>query len=252
MKISVITVCFNSEKTIENTIKSVLSQSYKDIEYIIVDGGSKDGTINLINKHKEKISIIKSEPDKGIYDAINKGISLASGKIISILHSNDTFYDKETLTSVSKYFEKYSDLKILLGDVAFKKNFDEKRITRYYSSSFFKPWMLKFGFSPPHTSSFIIKQTYEKVGLYDISFKIAGDFEFFVRCFLKERISYKITNQCNVIMSTGGLSGKNLMSYYTSTLEILRSFKKNKIYSNIFFILLRFPIKIFQFFKKAI
>ena len=134
------------------------------------------------------------------------------------------------------------------SDILIWETSNGKRITRYYSSSFFKPWMLKFGFSPPHTSSFIIKQTYEKVGLYDISFKIAGDFEFFVRCFLKERISYKITNQCNVIMSIGGLSGKNLMSYCTSTLEILQSFKKNKIYSNIFFILLRFPIKVFQFF----
>ena len=252
MKISVVTICLNSETTIENTIKSVINQSHEDVEYVIIDGGSTDNTINLIEKYKEKISIIKSEPDEGIYGAINKGISLASGKIISILHSNDIFYDTETLKNVSKFFEKNTDLKILLGDVVFKKSFNEKKITRYYPSNFFKPWMLRFGFSPPHPTSFITRQTYDNVGLYDVSFKIAGDFEFFIRCFLKKKISYEITNQCYVIMSIGGLSGKNLMSYYRSTLEILKSLKKNKIYSNIFFILLRFPIKVFQFFKKKI
>ncbi len=250
MKISVITVCFNSKKTIENTIKSVISQSYSDIEYIVIDGGSTDGTVDLISKYKEKISIIKSEPDKGIYDAINKGIYLSSGKIISILHSNDIFCDKETLTRVHKFFKDHSNLQVLLSDIAYKKNFAEKRITRYYSSNFFKPWMLKFGFSPPHTSSFITKETYEKVGFYDTSFKIAGDFEFFVKCFLKERISYIISNQCSVIMSSGGLSGKNFNSYLISSLEINKALKKNNYYSNILLTFLRFPFKLIQFLIK--
>jgi glycosyltransferase involved in cell wall biosynthesis len=250
MKISVITVCFNSEKTIENTIKSVINQSYKNIEYVIIDGGSTDNTKKLINKYKNNISIIKSETDKGIYDALNKGIALSSGEIISILHSNDMFYNEETLTKVNKYFHNHPDLKVLLSGIAFKKNFGDERITRYYSSNFFKPWMLKFGFSPPHTSSFITKETYEKVGFYDTSFKIAGDFEFFVKCFLKERISYIISNQCSVIMSSGGLSGKNFNSYLISSLEINKALKKNNYYSNILLTFLRFPFKLIQFLIK--
>jgi len=250
MKISVITVCFNSKKTIENTIKSVIGQSYSDIEYIVIDGGSTDGTVDLIKRYKEKISIIKSEPDKGIYDAINKGISLASGKIISILHSNDIFYDEQTLTKVHKYFNDHSDLKVLLSDIAFKKNLMKKNTLRYYSSKSFKPWMLRIGFSPPHTSSFITKQTYEKIGFYDTSFKIAGDFEFFIRCFLKERTSYMISNQCSVIMSPGGLSGRNYKSYLISSLEINKALKENGFYSNILLTFIRFPLKLIQFLVK--
>ena len=107
MKISVITVCYNSEKTIEKTIQSVINQNFKNIEYIIIDGGSTDNTKKLINKYRNNISIIKSESDKGIYDALNKGIALSSGEIISILHSNDMFYNEETLTKVNKYFQYY-------------------------------------------------------------------------------------------------------------------------------------------------
>lgn len=250
MKISVITVCFNSEKTIENTIKSVINQSYKNIEYVIIDGGSTDNTKKLINKYRNNISIIKSETDKGIYDALNKGIALSSGEIISILHSNDIFYSSETLSGVSNFFKEKPNLEILIGNVIFKKDFSKNKIIRYYSSKFFKPWMLRFGFSPPHLSTFITKKVYNKVGMHDISYKIAGDFDFFVKCFMKNNFIYKKSNKCHIVMAPGGLSGNSLMSYYISTKEILKSLKNNNIYSNIIFVLLRFPIKLFQFLNK--
>jgi len=250
LKISVITVCLNCEKTIEDTINSVINKDYNDIEYIIIDGKSEDNTLNILKKYEHKISKVISEKDHGIYDGINKGIQLASGEIISLIHGNDVFSDSNVLSRVALNFKKNNDIDLLIGDITFKKNLMEKNTLRYYSSKSFKPWMLRIGFSPPHTSSFITKQTYEKVGFYDTSFKIAGDFEFFIRCFLKERISYMISNQCSVIMSFGGLSGKNYKSYFVSSLEINKALKKNGFYSNILLTFIRFPFKLIQFLVK--
>ena len=250
MKISVITVCYNSEKTIEETIKSVIDQDHKELEHIIIDGGSIDNTKKIISKYDHSIKSVTSEPDDGIYDAINKGISKSSGEVISILHSNDIFFNKKILSNISDTFKNNPKIEILMSDVIFKKKFNDDKVTRYYSSNFFKPWLLRLGFSPPHPSTFILKKVYDDIGLYNKTFKIAGDFDFFLRCFLIKKYQYKIVNKCSVIMSPGGLSGKNIYSYYQSSIEILKSFKRNKIYSNIFLILLRFPIKIIQFIIK--
>lgn len=247
MKITVITICKNSEETIERTINSVINQNYQDLEYIIIDGGSTDATLSIINKFKKKINYVISEADKGIYDAINKGISLSSGDLISILHSNDVFFDCQVLNNVSKYFNLNKNFSILLGSLIYKKNFDKKSVSRYYSARFFKPWMLRFGVSPPHTSSFIKRKIYQKFGAYDSSYLIAGDFEIFTRYLLKNNLPYKISQECFVVMQPGGLSNKNIKSFYISTIEILKSLKINNIYSNFFFVLLRFPIKIIQF-----
>ena len=252
MKVSVITVCLNNEKTIENTILSVLNQNYENLEYIIIDGGSTDNTKNIINKYKKKISIFISHADSGIYEAINKGLSVSTGNIISLLHANDIFFDKNTIKNVVSYFYKNDIFEVLIGDTIFKNNFLRKKISRHYSAKLFKPWMLKFGISPPHLSTFLTKQTYNKIGFYKTTYKIAGDFEFFIRLFLKNSIKYKIVNDCFVIMSPGGISGKNIKSYLTSTKEIINACTENKIYTNIFFILLRFPIKITQYLFKYI
>ena len=250
MKISVITVCFNCERTIENTIKSVINQDYKDIEYIVIDGASTDNTLKIINKHDYKISKIISEKDVGIYDAINKGINVASGEILSLLHGNDIFADNQVLSKVASYFFKNKDLDILIADVAFKKNLKDMEFSRYYPSKYFKPWMLRIGYSPPHLSSFLTKKAISINGPYDNNFKIAGDFEFFVRCFLKNKFIFKIINECFVIMSAGGLSGKNFSSYLISSLEINKALKKNNYYSNILLTFLRFPLKLIQFLIK--
>ena len=247
MKVSIITVSLYSEKTIEKTINSVISQDHKNIEYIVIDGGSKDNTLKIVNKYKSSITKIISEKDKGIYDGINKGIQIATGDIISLIHSNDIFVDTNVISKIDNIFKNNTDFDIILANLAFKKNLDEERITRYYSAKNFKPWMLRIGFSPPHSSAFFKSEVFKQVGLYQTNFKIAGDFEYFVRCFLKHKLKFNYFDECLVYMSTGGTSGKNMLSYLISSKEINQSLKSNKIYSNIFFTLLRFPIKLIQF-----
>lgn len=246
MKISIITVCYNSEKTIEKTIKSVLSQNYKDIEYIIIDGGSTDNTINIINKYKQKIDIFKSEKDRGIYDAINKGIKYSTGSVISILHSDDTFCDKLTINKVISNFKSNQKIDCLIGNtVIIKKN--SKKKLRNYKANFFKNWMLYLGFSPPHPSTFFKQKIYKKHGLYNSKYTIAGDFEFFVRVFVKKKLSFKIINEDFVFMKTGGKSSDSIKSNLIASQEIIKSFKDNNLYTNWFLVSIRFPLKLLQY-----
>jgi glycosyltransferase involved in cell wall biosynthesis len=247
MKISIITVCFNSEKTLEKTINSVLSQNYKNIEYIIIDGGSEDSSLKIIDKYKDNITTIISEKDNGIYDGINKGIQRATGDVISLIHSNDMFVDENVISKIVNFFKSNSNFDIILADLAFKKKLEDKKITRYYSAKNFRPWMLRIGYSPPHLSAFFKTDIFKKVGLYKANFRIAGDFDFFVKCFLKHKIKFNYLEECLIFMSTGGKSGKNFLSYLISSKEINQSLKSNNIYSNIFITFLRFPFKLIQF-----
>ena len=249
MKISVITVCYNSENTIEKTIKSVISQKYTDYEYIVIDGGSTDNTINLINKYREHINFYTSEKDDGIYDAVNKGIHKSTGEIISILHSNDIFFSNDTTLKVVNYFNINSSLECLIGNTIINKKGSDK-ILRKYGAKSFKKWMLRIGFSPPHLSTFIKKNVYDNYGLYKKEYKIAGDFEFFLRIFLKNKIIYKIVNENYIIMESGGKSSYSIKSNFISSQEIIKSFKQNNLYTNWLLILLRFPYKLFQYIIK--
>ena len=252
LKVSIVTVCFNCENTIESTIISVLNQNYKNIEYIIIDGSSTDNTTKIINKYKDKIKVVISEKDNGIYNAINKGIKLATGDIISLIHGNDIFANYEVVREAVEHYKNEKKMDILIGDVAFKKNLSDKRIVRYYPSKTFKTWMLRIGYSPPHLSSFFSRRAIDFVGSYEENFVIAGDFDYFVRCFLVKKLKFKKINYCMVYMSTGGTSGKNFKSYFLSSKEINYSLKKNGIYSNIFLTYLRFPLKLLQIFYRWI
>ena len=246
MKISIITVCYNSEDTLEKTINSVISQDYKNIEYIIIDGGSNDDSLDIINKYKDKITTIVSEKDKGIYDGINKGIQKATGDVISLIHANDIFANKNVISKIVNFFERSPSFDIILADLAFKKSLDDNKITRYYSAKNFKPWMLRIGYSPPHLSAFFRIGVFKQVGFYSTNFKIAGDFDYFVKCFLKHKLKFYYLEECLIFMSTGGISGKNILSFLTSSKEINESLKSNNIYSNIFLTFFRFPIKLIQ------
>ena len=250
MKISVITVCLNSEKTIENTIRSVIKQNYDQIEYIVIDGGSKDKTIELINKYRHSITKLVSEKDGGVYSAINKGLKLATGDIISILHSDDFFADENVLSKIATQFNNDVSLECFIGTTLMKRR-NNNKILRKYSPINFKKWMMYLGISPPHPSMFLRRSVYEKYGFYKEDYEIASDFEFYLRILYKNRINYNITDNPYVIMNYGGISTKSFNSNLVATKEILRSFRENGIYNNLFIICLRFLYKIFQFiFKK--
>jgi glycosyltransferase involved in cell wall biosynthesis len=245
MKISIITPCLNSEKTLEFSLNSVLTQSYKNIEHIIIDGGSTDDTKKILHFYPFKNKIIINKKT-GIYEAINLGIKKATGEFIALLNSDDIFQSNKTITNVVNFIKK-NNYKIFLGDVVYYKQDNFTKIIRYYPAKNFKPYFLKFGIMPPHTGSFIHKEIYSKF-MYNSTFRIAGDFEFFIRTILLNRIKYKTFNFIITRMKVGGISSRNFKSYIISTLEILKAFNINNIKSNIFFILLRVPSKVFQLF----
>ena len=248
MKFSIITVTLNSEKTIRDTLNSVYSQSYKDIEHIIVDGGSNDKTLSILKKYPNKKKKLFLKKKFGIYKSINYGIQKSSGEYICILNSDDIFQSNKTIKKLVDFINKNKNTKIFLGNVAYFDNSDYYKITRFYSSKGFKKWKMKFGLMPPHPASVIKKEIYNKHGLYNENFRIAADFEFFLRLFLIKNENFKVINQTNIRMRSGGISGKNILSYWISTLEILKSFQINQLKTNLLFIIMRIPAKINQLF----
>lgn len=251
MKISIITACYNSEAFINSAIQSVLSQSYRNIEYIVIDGGSQDATLSIVGSYGDQVSHFLSGPDKGIYDAMNKGLALATGDVIGILNSDDFYPNANVLSDVAQVFIDNPNVDMVLGNVDFVSPDDLTRSVRFYSSFNFKPWTMRFGFMPAHPGAFIKKTAYDNIGSYKLGYKSGADFDMFVRMLLVAKLPYVKLNRTLVNMRTGGVSTSGLKSYATTSKEVLRSLKENHIYSNRIMVLLRFPIKyIHRFFKK--
>lgn len=246
MKVSVITVCYNSDATIRDTIESVLSQTYHDIQYIIVDGGSTDGTMAIINDYKDKISNIISEKDKGIYDAMNKGVVQATGDVIGILNSDDFFADETIIQMVVDTFLSTPKLDLVYGDVVFVDPQNLAKPTRYYRASHFKPWKLRFGWMPPHPATFIKSQCYERVGRYSLDYSIASDYELFVRMLLVGHATSQWLGRNCVVMREGGISTQGFKSRLLLNQEIVRACKSNGIYTNLFLVLTKVPFKLIE------
>ena len=242
MKYSIITVCYNSENTIKDTIESVKAQKDVNVEHIIVDGLSKDRTANLIKDMLTNKMIFLSEPDLGLYDAMNKGLRLATGDVIGILNSDDFFSTDDVLLEVNKNFK--NDVDIVFGNVEFIENNIKQRVTRKIALRNFKPWFLKFGWMPPHTGTFLRRKIISAVGDYDISYETAADYEYFIRVFYKYKFSYKYINKTIVKMREGGLTTNGIQSYMRTGKEMVRAIRSNGYYSNAFMILCRLPIKL--------
>ena len=247
MKISIITVCFNSIKTIEDTIQSVIKQNYIDIEYIIIDGGSNDGTINIIEKYKDNISKYISESDTGIYDAMNKGIDMATGDIIGILNSDDIFYSHSIVSEVVFEFITDNHLDALIGNIVFINK--TNKIIRTYFSNNWNTSKFAWGFMPPHPSFFCKRKIFKKYGTYKTNYKIASDFELLIRFLQIYKINFEYIPLVTTKMRIGGASTKNFKSIYLLNKEIKRACLENKIYTNYFMIYSKYFIKIFEFFN---
>lgn len=231
---------------IRTAIESVLSQTYTDIEYIVIDGGSTDSTIDIVMEYGDKIAHFISEPDRGIYDAMNKGLAMASGDIVGILNSDDFYPHLDVLSDVIKEFKLNPDIDMVLGNVDFVLPKDLKKPIRLYSLAYFTVWKFRFGFMPAHPGAFIKKTAYEQAGMYKLGYKIAADFDMFVRMLLVLQLHYVVLDKVLVRMRVGGVSTSGLASYMMSTKEMVRSLKENNIYSNVLMVLLRLPVKLIQ------
>lgn len=244
MKISIITVCYNSEKFIQSAIHSVLYQSHNDIEYIVIDGGSMDKTLNIINSYGDGISTLVSEPDNGIYDAMNKGLFRATGEIVGILNSDDFYLHDHVLSEVASLFDVDPQLDVVIGDVDFVNGNDLSLPVRRYAAGIFKPWMFRFGLMPPHPAVFVRKSAYSRVGFYKLSYKIAADFDFLIRLMSVDGAKYQLAHRSWVRMRTGGASTNGLKSLITITREMKRSLQENNLYTNHLMLMCRLPFKL--------
>jgi glycosyltransferase involved in cell wall biosynthesis len=206
MQITVITVCYNRKATIEKAIKSVLEQNYHNIEYIIIDGNSTDGTKEIIESYRDKISQYISEPDNGMYDAINKGLQLASGDVIGLMHSDDEFYDKNAISKIVARFNFDPSTEGVYGDGVYVSNDAEERLIRNRIGGTFSLQKVKLGWLPLHPTVYLKKSIIDKYGLYNLDFKIASDTEFLLRYLYKYKIKMTYINAYLVKMRMGGMS----------------------------------------------
>jgi len=248
MKISIITVTLNSEKTIRDTLNSVLSQNHKNLEHIIVDGGSNDSTLSILKKYPNKNKKIIIKKNSSIYEAMNIGIKNANGDFIGVLNSDDIYQNCKVINDVCKEIKKNPISKIFIGNLVYFKDKDFYNVKRYFNSINFKAWMLRFGIMPPHPSTFISKKIYKENGYYNPNLKIASDFEFFFRIIYLRKIKFIIINRTLVRMRLGGVSGLGLSSFFKINNEIRSAFKDSNINLSYLSTLFRLPSKIKQIF----
>lgn len=206
MLVSIITICYNREATIGKAIESVLLQDYPDIEYIVIDGNSTDNTVAIVQSYSDKISSFISEPDKGMYDALNKGLQLATGDIIGLMHSDDEFYDATVVSQIVGAFQKNSHTDGVYGDGIYVSNDAEERVIRNRIGGVYSIKRVKSGWLPLHPTVYLKRTVMEKYGFYNLDFKIASDTELLLRYLYKHQIKMTYLNSYFVKMRMGGLS----------------------------------------------
>jgi glycosyltransferase involved in cell wall biosynthesis len=243
--VSIITVCFNSAATIRDTINSVLSQDYPHIQYIIVDGGSRDATVEIVREYGARIDVLITEPDRGIYDAMNKGIRAATGDIVGMLNSDDFYADTQIISQlVATLEERQTDA--VFADLVYVEREDTTRVRRYYDSSRWRPSRFRFGWMPAHPTFFIKRVWYERWGLFSLDYRIAADFEMLVRLLYKGRASYAYVPRPIVRMRMGGMSTRSLRQNWILNREIVRACRANGIWTTLPLLLLKIPAKLLE------
>jgi len=247
MKVSIIVSVFNNKSTVADAINSIISQDYDDIECIVVDAGSTDGTVEIIKGFGDRINTFISEPDRGIYDGLNKGISLATGDVIAFLHSDDVYAHETVISNVVGFFD--NDTQGVYGDLVYTDKVDMSKVFRYWKSCDFSPSLLSKGWMPPHPTLFLRREVYQKYGTFDTSFKIASDYDFMLRI-LKDNIVVKYLPQVVYKMRVGGESNRSIKNILNKSKEDLRAMRKNEINNPFFALFYKNMSKIMQLVRR--
>ena len=243
MKVSIITVSFNSAKTIADTIESVLSQDFPEIEYIIVDGNSSDDTVKIIRQYENRISKWISEKDQGMYDAMNKGIAMATGDVIGILNSDDVYMNSHVISEMMKLLQE-KNAQVVFADLILVDQNNDNKVLRYYDSSHFHPDKFRWGWMPAHPTVFVKRELYQVVGPFSTNYQIAADYEMLIRILAIQKASYAYLPKPVVRMRSGGASTAGISRNWILNKEIVRACKENGIYSNMAMLLLKIPAKL--------
>jgi len=248
IKVSILTVVFNNVINIEQCIKSVLGQTYKNLEYIVIDGKSSDGTLDVIKKYEHGISKWISEPDHGVYDAINKGIRMATGDVIGILHSDDFYASDKVIEKMAEAFTRY-DVQSVYGDLVYVSK-DGSRLIRYWRAGEYQEGMIKWGWMPPHPTFFVKKEVYQKYGCFNTSLRIAADYEMVLRLLAKQKITTCYIPEVLIKMRVGGISNGSIKGLVRKTVEDYRALRINGLNLAILTVLSKNLSKIPQFFMR--
>lgn len=247
MKVSIITVSYNSSATLQHTIDSLAIQDYPKIEYIIIDGNSKDGTQEIIRANPDVVSCWISEPDKGLYDAMNKGIKMATGDVVGIINSDDFYHRTDAISQIVKAF-KDSGKQSVYTDIRFVNPDNLNKTVRYYNSRRFKLHKLKRGIIPAHPTFFTYRENFEKYGYYRTDYKIAADFELLVRFLHKHKLGHHYLPIDLMKMRMGGLSTKSWKSNFIINQENYRACTENGLDTNYLWLYSRYFMKLLEFF----
>lgn len=249
MKVSIITVTFNAAGTIADTLASVACQTHPDIEHIVVDGASTDNTLEIIEQRGQHVSQMISEPDRGIYDAMNKGLGMATGSVIGFLNADDVYAGPMILERVSAIIEK-EKLDALFGDAEFFRSDRPNYSLRRYRSVHFRPELIAWGWMPAHPALFLRRHVYERFGTFKTDYRIAGDFELIARMFHSGTLAYRYFPEVLVRMRTGGVSTGGWRNSLLLNREVLRACRENNIPTNLLKILSKYPAKVLEFLHK--
>lgn len=249
MKISIITITYNSESTIKDTIESVINQTYKNIEYVIIDGNSADNTISIIKSYGNKISTLLSEKDNGLYDALNKGISLATGDVIGILHSDDFYTNNNVIEHIISAFNN-SEADAVYADLYYIDKINTNQIHRKWKSGHYKNGMFLNGWMPPHPTFFVKRTIYEKFGSFNLTLTSAADYELMLRLMHKHKIKVAYLPEFIIKMRVGGKSNLTLKNRITANKEDRLAWKLNNVKPYFYTLYLKPLRKIIQLFKK--
>ncbi len=248
LKISVITAVYNRRATVQQALESIFAQTYSEVETVIVDGVSTDGTLNVLETLRPKIDIFISEPDCGIYDALNKGIKRSSGDVVGFLHADDIFENNEVIGNIALAFQDPT-IEAIYGDLVYVRHDDLSHVIRYWKSGFYDDAALKRGWMPPHPTFYVRRGVYDRLGLFDTRYRIAADYDSVLRFLAVGKIRAAYIPEVLVRMRAGGISNRSLMSVIRKSREDLDVLRRNRV-GGILTLLRKNVSKLSQFWKR--